>query len=85
MSILSITDLRKNLYKVIKNVVQMNEPIMITNKNSDETAVIISQKSWEDMKETIYLLSHRDARETILKELSKPIEEGTELNWRNGA
>ncbi len=84
MSILSITDLRKNLYKVIKNVVKMNEPILITNKNSDETAVIISQKSWEDIQETIYLLSHRDARETILNELSKPIEEGTELNWRNG-
>jgi antitoxin YefM len=84
MSILSITEFRKNIYNVLKNVMMTHEPIIITSKNTKNAAVIISQKNWEDIQETLFLLSHKDARETIINELKKPIEEGIEINWQNG-
>ena len=84
MSILSITEFRKNIYNVLKNVMMTHEPIIITSKNTKNAAVIVSQKNWEDIQETLFLLSHKDARETIINELKKPIEEGIEINWQNG-
>jgi antitoxin YefM len=84
MNILSITEFRKNIYNVLKNVIKTHEPIFITSKNTRDAAVIISQKNWEDIQETLFLLSNKDARETIINELKKPIEEGIDINWQIG-
>jgi prevent-host-death family protein len=84
MSYFSITEFRKNIYTILKTVMKTHEPITIISKNSKEAAVIISQKNWDDMQETLFLLTNKDARNTILSELKKPIEEGSEINWRNG-
>lgn len=46
--------------------------------------VLVSQRDWEDMQETIFLLSQKDSRETILAAKNQPIEEGVEIDWRNG-
>ncbi len=84
MNIISVTELRKNIYQVIKNLLHTREPVFVSSKKNDEAAVIISQREWEDIQETLFLLSHQDARETIMNELKKPIEEGTELHWQDG-
>jgi prevent-host-death family protein len=84
MNIISISDLRKNLYNIVKRVVKSHEPVTIVNKNSEDAAVLISQRDWEDIQETLYLQSNKDARETIVSALGRPIEEGEEINWRNG-
>lgn len=84
MSIISISDFRKDIYKILKSVIKNNEPITITNRNEHDGAVLVSLEQWEDIHETLFLLSHKDARETIISELKQPIEEGVEINWRNG-
>jgi antitoxin YefM len=84
MNIISISDLRKNLYNIVKRVVKSHEPVTIVNRNSEDAAVLISQRDWEDIQETLYLQSNKDARETIVSALGRPIEEGEEINWRNG-
>jgi len=81
---ITVSDLRKDIYNVFKNVSATNEPITIINRNSKDGAVLISMKYWEDIQETLFLLSNKDAREVIQSELSRPIEEGEEINWRNG-
>lgn len=84
MSIVSVSDLRKNLYNIVKSVIKNHEPVTIVNRNSEGAAVLISQKDWEDIQETLYLQSNRDARNTIVSALGRPIEEGEEINWRDG-
>ncbi len=84
MSIISVSDLRKDIYNIIKNVVKTHEPITVTSRNADDAAVLISQKYWEDIQETLFLQSNKDARETIISALDSPIEEGVELDWKNG-
>jgi prevent-host-death family protein len=84
MSIISVSEFRKNIYNILKNVTKTHEPIIITSKNNKNAAVIVSQKNWDDIMETLFFLSHKDARDTIINELKKPIEEGVEINWNNG-
>jgi prevent-host-death family protein len=84
MNIISISDLRKNLYNIVKRVVESHEPVIIVNRNSEDAAVLISQRDWEDIQKTLYLQSNKDARETIVSALGRPIEEGEGINWRNG-
>jgi len=81
---ITVSDLRKDIYNVFKSIVKTNEPITIINRNSKNGAVLISMKYWEDIQETLFLLSNKDAREVIQSELSRPIEEGEEIDWRNG-
>jgi prevent-host-death family protein len=81
---ITVSDLRKDIYNVFKSILKTNEPLTIINRNSKEGAVLISMKYWEDIQETLFLLSNKDAREVIQSELSQPIEEGEEINWRDG-
>jgi len=82
---ITVSDLRRDIYNVFKNIIGTNEPITIINRNSKDGAVLISMKYWEDIQETLFLLSNKDAREVIQSELNRPIEEGEEIDWRNGA
>jgi len=84
MSIISVSEFRKNIYNILKDVMKTHEPIIVTSKNAKSAAVVISQKNWDDIQETLFFLSHKDARDTIIGELKKPIEEGVEINWKNG-
>ncbi len=84
MNIISATELRKNIYQIIKNILHTREPVFVSSKKNKEVAVIISQREWEDIQETLFLLSHKDARETIRNELQKPIDEGVEIRWQDG-
>ena len=84
MSIITVSDLRKNIYNIIKNVIKTHEPVTITSRNSEEAAVLISKKEWEDIQETLFLYSNQDSRNTILSALKEPIEEGVDINWRDG-
>ena len=84
MSIITASDLRKDVYNVIKDVVKNHEPVTITSRNAEDAVVLISKRDWEDIMETLYLQSNKDAQETILSALNKPIDEGVEIDWRNG-
>jgi len=84
MSIISVSEFRKNIYNILKDVMKTHEPIIVTSKHAKSAAVVISQKNWDDIQETLFFLSHKDARDTIIDELKKPIEEGVEINWKNG-
>ncbi|RLD21421.1 MAG: type II toxin-antitoxin system prevent-host-death family antitoxin [Bacteroidetes bacterium] len=80
MRTLSITEARKNIYKLIKEVSDNNEPIQITGKNNN--AVLVSEDDWRAIQETIYLLSIPNMRESIIKGVKSPLSEATDtLKW----
>ncbi len=56
MKQISITNARKNLYSLTKDVVNNSEPVLLTN-NSGGNTVIVSEEDWKALNETIYLLS----------------------------
>jgi prevent-host-death family protein len=80
MPILTATEARSNLYRLIDEAASSHEPIIIKGKRG--SAVLISEDDWRSIQETMYLLNISGMRESIRKGLATPIEECTQdLDW----
>ena len=55
MSAINITNARKELYTLVENANLYSEPTLIVSKKGN--AVLISEKDWNAMQESIYLNS----------------------------
>jgi prevent-host-death family protein len=62
---------RAKLYKLLDQAASSHEPVQITGKRS--SAVLISEKDWRAIQETLYLLSIPGMRTSIRKGLKTPI------------
>ena len=58
MPIVNPSQARKIFYQLLKDVNKTNEPVYISGKNDDSEAVIVSQKDWDAIQETLYLQSY---------------------------
>ncbi len=80
MTILSATEARSNLYRLIDQTSASHEPIIITGKRGN--AVLISEEDWRSMQETMFLLNTPGMRESIREGLATPIKDCKEdLDW----
>jgi len=80
MTSINITNARKNLFKLVEQVVDSHEPVHITGKNG--TAVIISEEDWKNIEETLYLTSIPGMRDSIIEGLKTDIDEcSEEIEW----
>jgi len=80
LNTISISNIRKNIYNIIKNISNSHKPLLITGKNGN--AVLISEEDWNSVQETLYLLSIPGMRNDIKKGLETPVEECSEdLPW----
>lgn len=84
MTAITVSDLRKDIYNILKSVIKTHEPVTIISRNAEESAVLVSQSDWEDIQETLFLQSNKDAREAILEAMQEPIDEGVDIDWRSG-
>jgi len=80
MKTISITEARKNIYKLIDQVTEAHEPLQITSKRSN--AVLMSEEDWRSIQETMYLISIPGMRESIIDGLKSPLNDASEeLEW----
>ncbi len=80
MRVISATEARANLYKLIDEAAISSEPIHISGKRKN--AVLVSEEDWKSIQETIYLLSIPDMAESIQKGMETPIDKCSDkLNW----
>ncbi len=80
MTILTATEARANLYKLLDEVAATHEPVLITGKRAN--AVLISEDDWRAIEETIYLLGIPGMRESIMEGLATPVDEcADEVEW----
>ena len=56
---------RQNLFPLIKQVNDDQEPVVITSNAGN--AVLVSQSEWENLLETLYLLGHSESRKKLLQ------------------
>lgn len=66
MRILSSTELRANLAKVLDQVVEDHAPVII-HRSGAKPVVMVSLEDWEAMDETTYLLSSPANRQSLLE------------------
>jgi prevent-host-death family protein len=80
MPILTATEARSKLYRLIDQTAASHEPIIIQGKRTN--AVLLSEDDWRSIQETIFLLNIPGMRESIREGLATPAEECTQdLDW----
>ena len=80
MTTLTASDARANLYRLIDEAAVSHEPIVIAGKRN--SAVLISEKDWSAIQETMYLASIPGMRDSIIEGMRAPSSEfTTELDW----
>ena len=67
---------RQNLYKVIDDVITTEEPTFITSKKGN--VVILSERDYNAINETLYLLSIPGMREKLIEGINTPSSECVE-------
>jgi antitoxin YefM len=65
MSSLPVNDAQNNLQKLIDQVAEKGEPIIIEGKHNN--AILLAEKDWSAIQETLYLLSIPGIGESIKK------------------
>ncbi|MCO4094888.1 MAG: type II toxin-antitoxin system Phd/YefM family antitoxin [Acidovorax sp.] len=80
MTILSASEARANLYRLIDQTAESHEPIFISGKRTG--AVLISAEDWKAIQETLFLLAAPGMRESIKEGMTEPLgDSAKELDW----
>ena len=80
MNVLSASEARANLYRLIDQTTESHSPVFITGKRGG--AVLVSEEDWNSIQETLFLLSVPGMRESIKEGMSEPIgSSAKELDW----
>ena len=80
MTTLTATEARANLYRLIDEVADTHQPVLITGKRTN--AILISEEDWRSIEETMYLLNIPGMRESIIEGMNTPVEEcDDEVTW----
>ncbi len=80
MTTLSASEARANLYRLMDQAAESHQPIVITGRRSN--AVLIAEKDWAAIQETLFLLAVPGMRESIKAGMDETIDScSTELDW----
>ena len=80
MQVITTTQARQNLYKLVDETNQNHSEIYISGKRGN--AVLLSEDDWRSIQETLHLLSIPNMRESIIEGGNTPLENcKTELSW----
>jgi prevent-host-death family protein len=80
MTVLTASEARINIYRLLDEAAASHEPITITGKR--HSAVLIDESDWRAIQETLYLLGIPGMRESIQAGLAEPLSECAEaLDW----
>jgi antitoxin YefM len=78
--ILTASQARANLYRLIDQASESHEPILIAGKRS--SAVLVSEEDWRAIQETMHLLSVPGMRESIVAGMAEPLSESAkDVAW----
>ncbi len=80
MNMLTASEARANLYRLIDQTAESHEPIIISGKRS--SAVLLSAEDWSAIQATLYLLAVPGTRESIKAGTTEPLAKSAKaLEW----
>ena len=80
MAAITASEARAKLYRLIDEVADSHDPLLITGKRRN--AVLVSEADWNSIQETLHLLSIPGMRESIREGMETPPEQcEKELDW----
>lgn len=84
MKTLTPTQARSNLFRLLEETTQSCAPVLIAGKNT--RVVLVSEDDWNDIQETLYLLSIPGLVDSIKEAKAEPLESlvpADEVPWSN--
>ena len=79
-TIITATEARKCLCKLVDDVSDSHEPVQITGKRGN--AVLVGDDDWRAVHETLHLVSTPGVRESIIEGMNAPLDEcKSGLDW----
>ncbi len=80
MTVLTASDARSNLYRLIDETNDSHEPVIISGKRHN--AVLIAEEDWKSIQETLFLTSIPGMKESIIDGMKEPLEKSIKmLDW----
>ena len=82
MTNINITNFRKDIYALLEQTINYNEPINISTKNGN--AVVLSEEDYNSLIETLYITSVPNLKEELIKRANDNEEEFVsedEVEW----
>ena len=82
MTNINITNFRKDIYALLEQTINFNEPINISTKNGN--AVVLSEEDYNSLIETLYITSVPNLKEELVKRANDNEEEFVsedEVKW----
>ena len=80
MNILTASDARVRLYKLIDEALLTHEPYLIKGKRKN--AVLLLEQDWKSLQETLYLTTIPGMRESIQEGINTSLSQtSTDLPW----
>jgi antitoxin YefM len=80
MQVLTASEARANLYRLMDQAAESHQPVTITGKR--HSAVLLSVEDWSAIQETLFLLSIPGMRESIKEGMQESVSScSTELDW----
>lgn len=80
MTVLTASEARASLYRLIDQAAQSHQPIHIAGKRA--SAVLVAEEDWQAIQETLYLLAVPGMRESIKEGMAEPLRQSAkELDW----
>jgi len=78
--VMSVSQVRADIYNVMDETAQTHEPILITGKRNN--VVMLSQEDWNAIEETLYLNSIPNMVSSIQESMNAPDSEFSEtIEW----
>jgi len=80
MAVLTASDARTNLYRLIDQTNESHEPVLISGKRNN--AVLVSEDDWKSIQETLFLSSIPGMKESIINGMKEPLSKSTKkIDW----
>jgi antitoxin YefM len=80
MTVLTATEARANLYRLIDQAADSHQPIVIAGKRS--SAVLVSAEDWQAIQETMTLVAIPGMRKSIREGMAEPLSKSArKLGW----
>jgi len=78
--VMTVSQARTNIYKIMDETAQTHQPIMITGKRNN--VVMLSEEDWNAIEETLYLNSIPNMASSIKEAMDSPNSEFSEdIEW----
>ncbi len=78
--VMTVSQARSNIYKIMDETAETHQPIMITGKRNN--VVMLSEEDWNAIEETLYLNSIPGMADSIKDAMNAPNSEfSEEVEW----